>query len=106
MSPTLDRILADIDSHADATRDRLMDWLRIPSISAQPAHAADCLRAAEWARDRLAAIGFTPALRPTAGHPAVVAHHPGPGGAAPHLLFYGHYDVQPADPLPLWHSAP
>ncbi|GGC48875.1 hypothetical protein GCM10011504_29050 [Siccirubricoccus deserti] len=106
MTDTLDKILAEIDAEADAARDRLMDWLRIPSISAQPAHAADCLRAAEWARDRLATIGFTAALRPTAGHPAVVAHHPGPGGSAPHLLFYGHYDVQPADPLPLWHSAP
>jgi len=49
--------------------------------------------------DELAALGFSASVRETAGHPVVLAHHPGPGGDAPHLLFYGHYDVQPADPL-------
>ena len=99
-------ILAHLDREAAASRARLMDWLRIASISAQPAHAADCVRAAEWARDRLTESGFRAELRPTAGHPCVVAHHPGPGGAAPHLLFYGHYDVQPPEPLELWESPP
>ncbi|MCO6415639.1 dipeptidase [Siccirubricoccus sp. KC 17139] len=106
MSTCLDSILAEIDAGAAAARDRLINWLRIPSISAQPAHAADCLRAADWAREHLAAIGFRAEIRPTAGHPCVVAHHPGTGGKAPHLLFYGHYDVQPADPLSLWRSPP
>ncbi|MDI3307528.1 MAG: dipeptidase [Acetobacteraceae bacterium] len=106
MTQPLPAILAHIDADAEAARSRLCDWLRIPSISAQPAHAQDCIRAAEWVRDQLAAMGFTAGLRPTAGHPVVVGHHPGPGPGAPHLLFYGHYDVQPADPLALWTSPP
>src|SRR3712207_1862405 len=107
MTQALPAILARIDAQAQAARTRLCDWLRIPSVSAQPAHAADCRRAAEWVRDQLAGMGFTAGLRPTAGHPVVVGHHPGPGTpGAPHLLFYGHYDVQPADPLALWTSPP
>lgn len=106
MTDRLDAILAHIDADLDAARGRLFDLLRIPSISAQPAHAGDCRAAAEWLRDQLGGIGFQAAVKETAGHPAVVAHHPGPGGDAPHVLFYGHYDVQPADPLELWTSAP
>jgi acetylornithine deacetylase/succinyl-diaminopimelate desuccinylase-like protein len=101
-----DKLLAAIDADHDAAVGRLMDWLRIPSVSAQPQHAADCVRAAEWVRDELTAIGFTASLRATPAHPVVVAHHPGPGGDAPHLLYYGHYDVQPADPFELWTSPP
>ncbi|MBL6455231.1 dipeptidase [Belnapia sp. T6] len=106
MSASLPDILARLDADAPAAEARLIEWLRIPSISAQPAHAGDCLRAAEWVRDQLAGMGFEAGIRPTAGHPVVVAHHPGPGGNAPHLFFYGHYDVQPADPLALWTSPP
>ena len=57
-----------------------------------------------WAKAALAATGFATKLVETAGHPVLMAEHPGPGGAAPHLLYYGHYDVQPAEPLELWHS--
>ncbi len=103
---TTDDVLARLDAGMDAAQARWMDWLRIPSIGAQPAHAADCRRAAEHARADLASLGFTAELRETKGHPAVVAHHPGPGKNAPHLLYYGHYDVQPADPLELWNSPP
>ncbi len=86
---------------------RWLDWLRIPSVSAQPAHAPDCRRAAEWARDRLLELGFEADLREIPGHPVVVAHHSGPGTEGlPRVLYYGHYDVQPAEPLDLWHSAP
>lgn len=106
MTELLAKILDHLDAGEAAARARLIDWLRIPSVSAQPAHRADCAAAAEWARGQLAGIGFTAEVRPTAGHPVVVAHHPGPGGDAPHLLFYGHYDVQPADPLALWTSPP
>jgi acetylornithine deacetylase/succinyl-diaminopimelate desuccinylase-like protein len=105
MDPT-PKLLAEIDAGRDAAVARLVEWLRIPSVSAQPAHAADCVRAAEWVRDQLAGLGFSAALRQTPKHPVVVAHHPGPGDGAPHLLYYGHYDVQPADPVELWTSPP
>ncbi|WP_237216813.1 dipeptidase [Falsiroseomonas oryziterrae] len=101
-----DKLMAALDADCAGAEARLVEWLRIPSISAQPQHAADCVRAAEWVRDQLAALGFTASLRQTPKHPIVVAHHPGPGGSAPHLLYYGHYDVQPADPFELWTSAP
>lgn len=105
MDPT-PKLLAEIDAGRDAAVARLIDWLRIPSVSAQPAHARDCVRAAEWVRDQLAALGFSAGLRQTPKHPVVIAHHAGPGGGAPHLLYYGHYDVQPADPVELWTSPP
>ena len=95
--------LAHIDAGLATSRESLFEWLRIPSISAQPAHRADCLAAATWARDRLTDLSFTAELRETPGHPVVLARHPGPG---PHVLFYGHYDVQPPDPIDLWTSPP
>ncbi len=104
---TLNAVLSHADANLVQSRERLFELLRIPSISAQPAHAADCARAAAWWRDQLAALGFEADVRPTAGHPVVVAHHPGAAGyQGPHILFYGHYDVQPVDPLELWHSPP
>jgi acetylornithine deacetylase/succinyl-diaminopimelate desuccinylase-like protein len=104
---TLDKVLRHIDASLDASRERLFELLRIPSISAQPKHREDCRRAAEWVRDQYAALGFTAEVRPTAGHPVVVAHHEGPPDyKGPHVLFYGHYDVQPVDPLELWKSPP
>ncbi len=101
-----DTVLAKADASFDASMARWLDWLRIPSISAQPAHEADCRRAAKFAATDLEQLGFQVTIRQTAGHPIVVAHHPGPGGDAPHLLYYGHYDVQPADPIELWTSPP
>ena len=103
---TTDRVLARIDAALPDALARWLDWLRIPSVSAQPAHAADCRRAAEFAVAQLAEIGFAASVRDTAGLPCVVGHHPGPGGDAPHLLYYGHYDVQPAEPFELWTSPP
>src|ERR1700690_1080311 len=97
-----EKVLARIEADFAAHQARWLEWLRIPSISAQPAHAADCRAAAEFVRRDLEQIGFAAGLRETAGHPVVLAQHPGPGGNAPHLLFYGHYDVQPPDPLNLW----
>jgi acetylornithine deacetylase/succinyl-diaminopimelate desuccinylase-like protein len=100
-------VLAAIDAGLEASRERLFELLRIPSISAQPAHAGDCQRAAAWVRDQLLGLGFEASLRPTPGHPIVLAHHRGPPGYnGPHVLFYAHYDVQPVDPLELWHSPP
>jgi acetylornithine deacetylase/succinyl-diaminopimelate desuccinylase-like protein len=104
---TLAAVLRHADASLEASRGRLFDLLRIPSISAQPAHRQDCARAAEWVRGQLAGLGFQADVRPTAGHPVVVAHHAGPANYnGPHVLFYGHYDVQPVDPLELWTSPP
>ncbi|MBV8616792.1 MAG: dipeptidase [Acetobacteraceae bacterium] len=104
---SLDAVLAQADAALERSRERLFALLRIPSISAQPAHAEDCRRAAEWVRDELAGLGFDARVRPTRGRPVVLAHHPGPAGyAGPHILFYGHYDVQPVDPASLWSSPP
>jgi acetylornithine deacetylase/succinyl-diaminopimelate desuccinylase-like protein len=100
----LDKILSDVDKDLDNSLARLFQWLRIPSISTDPAYAADCRRAAEWLKGDLAAMGFEASVRDTAGHPVVMAHLPKPG--APHVLFYGHYDVQPVDPLELWDTPP
>ena len=99
LAPVLDRLDADLDGALD----RLMALLRVQSISTDPAFKADCGRAADWLVADLASIGFDATKRPTPGHPMVVAHG---GDGAPHLLFYGHYDVQPVDPLELWNSPP
>ena len=100
---SLDAVLSQIDANLDAALDRLLALLRIPSISTDPAYAADCDRAADALVADLASIGFDVSKRPTPGHPMVVAHHPGEG---PHVVFYGHYDVQPVDPLELWDTPP
>ena len=105
---TLDATLARIDADLPAAIDRLLQLLRIPSISTDPAFAPDCARAADWLVDDLRSLGFDAASRPTTGHPMVVGHVDGPQSAknGKHLLFYGHYDVQPVDPLNLWHRDP
>jgi acetylornithine deacetylase/succinyl-diaminopimelate desuccinylase-like protein len=101
---TLARVLSAIDDDLDAALGRLCDLLAIPSISTDPAHADDCARAADWLVADLAALGFEARACPTPGHPMVVAH--GGSGDGPHVLFYGHYDVQPVDPLELWNRPP
>lgn len=100
----LDSVLAHIDANLDAALDRLFAVIRIKSISTDPAYKAECLANAEWHVADLKSIGFDAAVRPTPGHPMVVAHdRTGPGKSA---LFYGHYDVQPVDPLELWDRDP
>ena len=101
LSPVLDRL----DSNLDQSLERLFTLLRIKSISTDPDFAADCRKAAEWLVADLKTIGFDASVRGTPGHPMVVAHHEGPEGS-PHVLFYGHYDVQPVDPLELWQDDP
>ncbi len=102
LNSVLDRIDADFDNSLE----RLFALLRIKSISSEAAYAEDCKKAAGHLAKDLATIGFATEVRPTAGHPAVVGKSSGNGGARPHVLFYGHYDVQPVDPLELWHRPP
>jgi acetylornithine deacetylase/succinyl-diaminopimelate desuccinylase-like protein len=101
---TLDAVLARIDRDLDASLERLFALLRIPSISTDPAYAADCRAAAEHVAADLSSIGFDTDLRPTGGHPVVVGNSS--NGGEPNVLFYGHYDVQPVDPLDLWETPP
>lgn len=103
---TADTVLAHAAARRGDSRARWFDLLRIPSVSAQPQHAGDCRRAAEWVCAQLREIGFTASVRETKGHPVVVAHHRGTGAGSRHLLYYGHYDVQPPEPLELWTSPP
>src|ERR1700739_2090738 len=101
LQPVLDRIDADFDNSLE----RLFALLRIKSISADPAFASDCKQAADHVAKDLTSLGFATEVRPTAGHPAVVGKMNGKANA-PHVLFYGHYDVQPVDPLNLWRKPP
>ncbi len=103
MTDALPAILDRIDAEQPKALDRLMELLRIPSISTDPAHAGDCDAAADWLVAELTDLGFEASKRPTPGHPMVVAHG---GEGARHVLFYGHYDVQPVDPLDLWARDP
>jgi len=100
----LDKILAHIDADIENATERLFALLRVPSISTDPAYEGDCDRAADLLVSDLETIGFEASKRETPGHPMVVAHKSGAG--KPHALFYGHYDVQPVDPLDLWETPP
>lgn len=105
MAP-LDIVLAKIDANLDQALGRLFRLIEIPSVSTDPAYAGECAKAAQWLAAELTSIGFDASLRKTAGHPAVVGHAKAGRPDVPHLLFYAHYDVQPADPLDLWESPP
>jgi acetylornithine deacetylase/succinyl-diaminopimelate desuccinylase-like protein len=101
---TLDAVLTRIDRDLDASLERLFALLRIKSISTDPAYREQCAAAASHVAKDLASIGFEAGVRSTGGHPAVLAKRNGASG--PHVLFYGHYDVQPVDPLALWDHPP
>ena len=100
---SLNQVLAHIDADQDNALERLLELLRIESISTDPAYKEACDAAADWLVKDLESIGFDASKRPTPGHPMVVGHAEGTGT---HVLFYGHYDVQPVDPLELWNSPP
>ncbi len=102
----IDAVLSFIDNNISQSCERWFDLLRIPSVSAQRAHKPDCIRAAKHLRNVLAEIGFAARLSETDGLPGVVATHHHAGAHAPRVLFYGHYDVQPADPHELWSADP
>ncbi|KKZ88010.1 dipeptidase [Rhizobium phaseoli] len=100
------QVLARADQNLSSSLEKLFELLRIRSISTDPAFKAECRKAAEWLVAYLQGIGFDASVRDTPGHPMVVAHHAGASADAPHLLFYGHYDVQPVDPIELWENDP
>jgi acetylornithine deacetylase/succinyl-diaminopimelate desuccinylase-like protein len=100
----LEAVLDRIDQDIDQSVARLFALLRIASISTDPAYRDQCRAAAEHVAADLKSIGFDATVRPTAGHPVVVGKSNGATG--PRVLFYGHYDVQPVDPLNLWKTPP
>ena len=100
------RVPADLDAWLSKNDSRIFDelfeFLRIPSVSARSEHDGDTRRAADWLHGKLAAIGFATETIPTAGHPVVLAEWRKAPAGAPTVLVYGHYDVQPPEPLELW----
>ncbi len=100
----LDKVLDQIDRDLDKSLDRLFALLKIQSVSTDPAYKEQCLAAAGHVAADLRGIGFETSVRPTKGHPVVVGKSA--DGTGPRVLFYGHYDVQPVDPLDLWRSPP
>src|SRR5690349_19827279 len=104
--PPMNNVIDFINVNRERYLDELKALLAIPSISALPEHAGDVRRCAEWCVDEMRRVGLENArLIETPGNPVAYAdwlHAPG----APTILFYGHYDVQPVDPLNLWQSPP
>ena len=102
-------VLAHVDRELESSLERLFTLLRIQSISTDPAYTAECRKAAEHVAAELGSFGFETSLRSTAGHPVVIGKGGKSGNGAhptPRVLFYGHYDVQPVDPLDLWDTSP
>lgn len=102
----LNSVLKRADDNLPSSLEKLFDLLRIPSISTDPAYKADCATAAKWLVAELKTLGFNASAIETTGHPIVVAHSENAPENVPHVLFYGHYDVQPVDPLDLWDEDP
>jgi acetylornithine deacetylase/succinyl-diaminopimelate desuccinylase-like protein len=104
----LSKVLARIDANLDASIAGLCQFLKIPSIATDPRHAVDCLTAANWLRNYFEALGMTAEIKPTTGQPVVLAtlEPAKPASHLAHVLFYGHYDVQPSDPDGLWTTPP
>src|SRR5687767_4120895 len=101
----LENVLHNVLKTIDAERQRavagLVEFLKIPSVSTKPEHSADMRRCAEWLRGKLESAGMKASVEETGGHPLVLARNEHKAGR-PTVLFYGHYDVQPPEPLELW----
>ena len=107
MSPPPPALAAYVDAERDRVQRALFEWLRIPSISAQPEHAGDVRRSAELTAELLREAGMEHvALLETPGHPSVYGDWLHAGDDAPTVVVYGHHDVQPVDPLTEWRSPP
>lgn len=99
-------VLKYVDANLGRFRAEMYDFLRIPSVSAKEEHNADTRRAAEWLAQRMTEAGLEASIHETAGHPVVLGEWRGAGKDAPTVMIYGHYDVQPAEPLEEWESPP
>jgi acetylornithine deacetylase/succinyl-diaminopimelate desuccinylase-like protein len=107
MTDHVAKVLDRLDRNFDAGLARLFDLLGIESISTDPAYKGACQKAADWCAEQLTEIGIPATVRKTTGHPIVVGHDRSKvAKGTPHVLFYGHYDVQPPDPLELWTKPP
>ena len=93
-----------INSEMSRFQNELFDFLRIPSVSARSEHDEDTRKAAGWVADRMADAGLSASVFDTPGHPVVLGEWKDAGPDAPTLLVYGHYDVQPPEPLDEWES--
>jgi acetylornithine deacetylase/succinyl-diaminopimelate desuccinylase-like protein len=102
----IEPVLSRADANLDSSLEKMFALCRIKSISTDPAYKGECKKAAEWLVEDLNSLGFEASVRDTPGHPMVVAHHAGASADVPHVLFYGHYDVQPVDPINLWETDP
>lgn len=94
------------ESHSNRIRAEFYEFLRIPSVSARSEHDSDTRKAADWLAHAMRNAGMETELHETAGHPIVVGRNSSAGPKAPTALIYGHYDVQPAEPLELWTTPP
>ena len=101
----IDRVLQSLDSRREQSLSLLKEFLRIPSVSTKPEHQPDMQRCAHWLAGQLRESGLVAEILPTRGHPVVLAKNEHRAGR-PTILIYGHYDVQPPEPLELWTSPP
>ena len=101
----MEKVIAYLRENEKRHMEELFELLRIPSVSSQTEHDGDTLHCAEWTAEHLAKLGFTAGVEKTEGHPVVYAEWLKKPGK-PTVLIYGHYDVQPEDPVELWDSPP
>src|ERR1700691_2798128 len=100
-------VLEFLERNKDRFVTELCDYVRFPSVSAQPAHRGDVAACAQWLAGHCRKIGLETRICETEGHPIVLAKTPrSQNSKKPHFLIYGHYDVQPPEPLELWKSPP
>lgn len=104
---SLARVTAYLEQHQKRFVRELCDYIRFPSVSAQPQHRTDMEACARWLQKHCTSIGLEARICPTGGHPAVIARTTRrPSSRKPHFVVYGHYDVQPAEPFELWRTPP
>lgn len=102
----MEKVLSYLEQNKKRFVEELVEYVGIPSVSAQPTHKEDMKRAAEWVRKNAETIGLEAEVHETKGHPIVMARTPRKAGKKRHYMVYGHYDVQPAEPFELWKSPP